>query len=145
MQEPDFRTIQSLGRDALIQELNESSTVERSNVVQGIGDDTAVIEAGKDHFSLFTSETFMEGVDFDLTYTPLHHLGYKVLSSTVSDIFAMNGDPETALVNLAVPNKLSVEMLKQIYRGIHAAGEDFEVQVVGGDLTASHQTLSIKC
>ena len=143
MKDPDFRTIQSLGRDALIHELNETSSIEREEVVKGIGDDTAVLKACDDQLSLFTSETFMEGVDFDLTYTPLHHLGYKVLASTVSDIYAMNGYPEAALVNLAVPNKLSVEMLKQIYKGIHAAGVDFNVQIVGGDLTASHQTLSI--
>jgi thiamine-monophosphate kinase len=143
MEEHNFNTVQSLGRDALIQELTSAATVKREEVIQGIGDDAAVLKAGQDHFLLHTSETFMEGVDFDLTYTPLHHLGYKILSSTISDIYAMNGHPETALVNLAVPNKLSVEMLKQIYKGIYAAAEDFNVHIAGGDLTASHQTLSI--
>lgn len=143
MQESNFRTIQSLGRNALIKELTEGSTINKQEVVQGVGDDTAVINGSEGSSILLTSETFMEGVDFDLTYTPLHHLGYKILSATVSDIYAMNGHPETALINLAVPNKLSVDMLKQIYKGIYAAGEDYDVQIVGGDLTASHQTLSI--
>lgn len=143
MSNTDFRTIQSIGRDELIQELTEASTIEHNNVVKGIGDDAAVLKSTKDTFSLHTSETFMEGVDFDLSYMPLHHLGYKVLSASVSDVYAMNGKPDTALVNLAVPNKLSVDMLKQIYKGIYAAAEDYDVQIVGGDLTASHKTLSI--
>jgi|AntRauTorckE6833_2_1112554.scaffolds.fasta_scaffold08386_5 thiamine-monophosphate kinase len=143
MDKSEFRTVQSLGRSALIKELTENATVSRDEVLQGIGDDTAVSECGEDEAALFTSETFMEGVDFDLTYVPLHHLGYKVLSASVSDIYAMNGHPQTALVNLAVPNKLSVDMLKEIYRGIYAAASDYNVEVTGGDLTASHKTLAI--
>lgn len=143
MDKSEFRSIQSIGRFELINELTEGSTVQHDNVIKGVGDDAAVLAKEGDECSLLTSETFMEGVDFDLTYMPLHHLGYKTLSSTVSDIYAMNGHPEVALVNLAVPNKLSVDMLKQIYKGIYTAGQDYNVQVVGGDLTAAHQTLSI--
>src|SRR5699024_1897478 len=143
MEESDFRTIQSLGRDVLIQELTDQSTVAHKEVVQGVGDDTAVIDTKGATYRLYSSEMFMEGVDFDLTYMPLHHLGYKVLAAAVSDIYAMNGTPKTALVNLAVPNKLSVDMLKKIYAGLYAAGEEYDVQIVGGDLTASHQTLAI--
>jgi thiamine-monophosphate kinase len=143
MNSNNFRTIQSIGRSELISELTEAASVHHEKVVKGVGDDTAVTEADKDHFSLLTSETFMEGVNFDLTYTPLHHLGYKVVSAAVSDIYAMNGAPETGLINLAVPNKLSVDMLKQIYKGIYAAGKDYGLQITGGDLTASHATLAI--
>lgn len=143
MDKSEFRSIQSIGRFELIKELTQESTVSHEHVKKGVGDDAAVISAANDECTLLTSETFMEGVDFDLTYMPLHHLGYKVLSSTVSDIYAMNGYPDVALVNLAVPNKLSVDMLKQIYKGIYAAGEDYNIQIVGGDLTAAHQTLSI--
>ena len=141
MDKDSFRTIQSIGRDELINELMEHATFERESVVKGYGDDTAVLEEG-DNYELLTSETFMEGVDFDLTYVPLHHLGYKIAVSAVSDIYAMNGVPEVVVVNFAVPNKISVDMLKEIYRGIGRASEDFEFQIVGGDLTASHQILS---
>lgn len=143
MNEDSFRTIQSLGRKELINELMEESAVEKDNVVQGVGDDAAVISTGGDKLSLLSSESFMEGVDFDLTYTPLHHLGYKIATSAISDIYAMNGRPETLLVNMAVPNKLSVDMLKEVYRGIHTCGREHDFQVVGGDLTASHQILSV--
>ncbi len=143
MKDSEFRTIQSIGRFELIKELTENTGGRCEEVVKGIGDDAAVIRADDGIYSLITSETYMEGVDFDLTYTPLHHFGYKILSATLSDIYAMNGIPSVALVNLAVPNKLSVDMLKEIYKGINAAGEDFGVQIVGGDLTASHYTLSL--
>lgn len=141
MDKDSFRTVQSIGRDELINELMEHATFEKESVLQSYGDDTAVLNNGE-NYQLLTSETFMEGVDFDLTYFPLHHLGYKIAVSAVSDIYAMNGIPEVVLVNLAVPNRISVDMLKEIYRGIGRASEDFEFQIVGGDLTASHQILS---
>lgn len=143
MENDSFRTIESLGRDALIGELSEHAPSLEEPLLKGIGDDAAVWKQDGDAYGLFSSETFMEGVDFDLTYTPLHHLGYKIASAGVSDIYAMNGSPKAVLVNLAVPNKLSVDMLKEIYRGIYAAGNDYGIQVAGGDLTASHQFLSV--
>ncbi len=143
MDDQSFRTIESIGRSALIKELMETSTIDLDEVEKGVGDDAAVIKGGEGKRMLLSSETFMEGVDFDLTYMPLNHLGYKVASAAVSDIYAMNGRPATLLVNMALPNKLSVDMVKEIYRGIHACGTEHGFQVVGGDLTASHQILSI--
>ncbi len=143
MHEQNFQTIQSIGRPELIQKLTKKASFTNESVIKGVGDDAAVIEKNKDSYALLTSETFTEGVDFDLTYIPLHHLGYKVMSALVSDIYAMNGKAETALVNLAVPNKISTEMLEKIYDGIGAACKDYEMQLAGGDLTASHQTLTI--
>lgn len=142
MDKESFRTVQSIGRTELIDELMEHNVFKRDAVVQGYGDDSAVLE-NESGYRLLSSESFMEGVDFDLTYVPLHHLGYKVATAAVSDIYAMNGTPEVVLVDLSVPNKMSVDMLKEIYRGIGAAGKDYEFQIAGGDLTASHQTLGI--
>lgn len=141
--EDTFRTIQSLGRKELINELMEGDAVHNESVIKGVGDDASVLSKSEEECILFSSETFMEGVDFDLTYTPLNHLGYKVSSSAISDIYAMNGKPETLLVNMALPNKLSVDMIKEIYKGIYSCGAEHGFQVVGGDLTASHQILSI--
>lgn len=143
MDQDSFRTIQSLGRKELINELMEHSTVQKETVIKGVGDDAAVLTCSEGVYSLLSSETFMEGVDFDLTYTPLNHLGYKVASSAISDIYAMNGNPDTLLVNMSLPNKLSVDMVKEIYKGIYSCGAEHDFQVVGGDLTASHQILSI--
>jgi len=143
MEKKDFQTIESIGRPALIEKLGKKLTSKNDEVIKGIGDDAAVVKKDTAHYTLLTSETFMEGVDFDLTYMPLHHLGYKVISALVSDIYAMNGTPQSAQINLAVPNKISVEMLEQVYEGLNAAAKDYELQIIGGDLTASHQTLAI--
>src|SRR5699024_7396032 len=112
MEKKDFQTIESIGRPALIEKLGKKLTSKNDEVIKGIGDDAAVVKKDTAHYTLLTSETFMEGVDFDLTYMPLHHLGYKVISALVSDIYAMNGTPQSAQINLAVPNKISVEMLE---------------------------------
>jgi thiamine-monophosphate kinase len=147
MNNKNFRTIESIGRSELIDELMEDSpAAQNSAILKGYGDDAAVLN-GDEKLSLLSSESFMEGVDFDLTYVPLHHLGYKIATASVSDIYAMNGKPEAVLVNISVPNKISVEMLKEIYRGLGAAAKDYGFQIVGGDLTASHQILgvSISC
>ena len=117
MEDQSFRTIQSLGRNELIDELMEHAEFEHPSVEFSYGDDAAVLD-GDSKFKLLSSETFMEGVDFDLTYVPLHHLGYKVATAAVSDIYAMNGTPDVVLIDLAVPNKISVDMLKEIYRGM---------------------------
>lgn len=143
MDEQSFTSIESVGRTSLIEQITELCSYSSDAVISGVGDDAAVIDETGDRAGLLTSETFLEGIDFDLTYTPLHHLGYKSVSAAVSDLLAMNGKPEAILINLGLPNKLSVGMVKQIYKGIDAAGNDFGVQLAGGDLTASHNILSV--
>jgi len=138
-----FRTIESIGRLRLLDELTGETSQRNDKVIKGIGDDAAVINETQGRAGLLTSESFLEGVNFDLTYTPLHHLGYKVATAAVSDIYAMNGTPEALLVNLALPNKLSVDMVKEIYKGLDAASNEYGYELAGGDLTASHQILSI--
>lgn len=141
MDQDSFRTIESVGRLKLLEELEEEVSFRNKRVIKGIGDDATVIDETRNRAALLTSESFLEGVNFDLTYTPLHHLGYKFATAAVSDIYAMNGTPEALLVNLALPNKLSVDMVREIYKGIEAASNDYEFEVAGGDLTASHQIL----
>ncbi|MFN1834383.1 thiamine-phosphate kinase [Balneola sp. MJW-20] len=142
--EDQFQTIQSIGRDGLLNKLTSFDSFKRDEVIRSVGDDSAVIKPGKG-LQLSTSDMFVEGVDFDLTYTPLNHLGYKMLSAAISDIYAMNGRPQTALINIAVPNRMSVQMMEQLYEGIYSAGMKHEVEIVGGDLTAnpSHMIVSI--
>jgi hypothetical protein len=142
-QDKEFRSIEHIGREGLLKEIGEMDGFVSDQVMRGIGDDAAVTDETEQRAGLLTSESFLEGVNFDLTYTPLHHLGYKVVSSTVSDIYAMNGRPTAMLLNIALPNKLSVDMVKQMYQGIYSAGRDYGVQLAGGDLTASHNILTL--
>lgn len=139
----DFQTISSIGRKGLLELLEEFETYKSDKIIKSIGDDASVIKNDPSKVSLISSDTFVEGVDFDPTYTPFHHLGLKILSAAINDIYAMNGKPVSALINLAVPNNLSVQMILDLYKGFFAAGHEYEVEIVGGDLTANHTTTVI--
>lgn len=137
------QSISGIGRNGLIQEISKSSAFRTEKVTSGIGDDAAVISTSDTEYSLITSETFVEGVEFDLTFMPFHQIGAKVISAAVSDIYAMNGSPVAVLVNLAIPNRVTVDMVQELYKGIGMACSDYECQLSGGDLTGSHNALVI--
>ena len=113
--------IASLGEFGLIDHLTDSFSVRNASTLRGVGDDAAVIAAGADEVTLCTTDLLLEGVDFDLTYFPLKHLGYKAVVVAVSDLLAMNGRPEQLLVSLGVSSKISVEALDDLYAGIRFA------------------------
>lgn len=135
--------IASLGEFGLIDHLTDSFSVRNASTLRGVGDDVAVIAAGADEVTLCTTDLLLEGVDFDLTYFPLKHLGYKAVVVAVSDLLAMNGRPEQLLVSLGVSSKISVEALDDLYAGIRFACEEMEVDLVGGDTKASVTGLAI--
>lgn len=139
----EFITIQSIGRKGLLEELSQFRGKEQDSTILGLGDDSAVIKESDDSLTLLTTDTFVEGVDFDPSYTPFTHFGFKIISASVSDILAMNGTPTSVMVNLALPNRLSVQMVKDLYSGIDNACKKYSVEVVGGDLTGNHNHMVI--
>ncbi len=134
--------IAELGEFGLIDRLTKDFPVRNAGTVKAAGDDAAVIDAG-DRYMLFSSDLMLEGVDFDLVYFPLKHLGYKAVVRGIGDILAMNGLPEQLTVSIGVSAKLSVEDLDELYAGIRGACEDYRVDLVGGDTTASVNGLVI--
>lgn len=142
MSKQDFKTIHEIGFSSLLESYKNFSGASHNEVQKGIGDDAAVIKIQDgNEYLLTSSEIFLEGIHFDLVYTPLHHLGYKIMTAGVSDILAMNGSPLYATVDVAVPNKISVNMLEEFYKGLDAAAKEYGVEITGGDTTASHQAL----
>lgn len=139
----DFKTIQEIGFNTFIEKLTSYSGTSVKETVVGLGDDSSVIDPGSGMNVCTSSRVFLEGVHFDLTYTPFRHLGYKSVTAAVSEIYAMNGQPKNLHINLAVPNRYSVQMMEQLFDGVDAACKDYGVQVTGGDATASHQILVI--
>jgi thiamine-monophosphate kinase len=137
------KTIASIGRSGLIRKIAGYSTFRSESVAHGIGDDAAVLAGSENSFGLLSSETFVEGVEFDLSFMPFHQVGAKVVSAAVSDIYAMNGKPQAVLVNLAIPNRINLDMVDELYKGIGTACADYECQLAGGDLTGSHNALII--
>lgn len=134
--------ISELGEFGLIDRLSRSFPSLVSSTIKGIGDDAAVIDIG-DEALLVSTDMLVEGVHFDLAYTPLRHLGYKAVAVNVSDIAAMNGKPEQITVSVAISNRFSVEAIDELYKGIHAACQSYKIDLVGGDTTSSSSGLVI--
>ena len=139
--------LSELGEFALIERLTKDIPLTNASTLNGVGDDSAVLAPSADKRMLVTTDMLMEGIHFDLVYTPLKHLGYKSAMVNFSDIYAMNGKPTQLLVNVAVGRRIEVEHLEDLYAGIRLACERHGVDLVGGD-TASSKTglaLSLTC
>lgn len=134
--------ISELGEFGVIDKINESARVELSSTIKGIGDDASVHEIGN-RYVLMSTDLLIEGVHFDLVYMPLQHLGYKAIAINVSDIVAMNGTPKQMTVSLALSNRFSTESIEVFYEGVKAACDEYNVDLVGGDTTASPSGLVI--
>ena len=129
-------SIGEVGEFGLIERLTKHARLRNPSSIMGVGDDAAVLK----HNNLLTvasTDLLVEGIHFDLVYTPLKHLGYKAVIVNLSDIYAMNAEPRQITVSLAVSSKFSVEALEQLYDGIHTACRHYNVDLVGGDTTSS--------
>ncbi|MCH5335109.1 MAG: thiamine-phosphate kinase [Alistipes sp.] len=136
--------IAELGQFGLIERLTRDFTPRNATTVSGPGDDAALIAAPDDErLTVLSTDMMLEGVDFDLTYFPLKHLGYKVVTRGISDILAMNALPEQITVALGISSKLPVEALEDFYEGVRFACLESGVDLAGGDTTASVTGLAI--
>jgi thiamine-monophosphate kinase len=131
-----------MGEFGLIEHLTKDIKIKNPSSVVGVGDDAAVIDADG-HFKLLSTDMLIEGVHFDLTYTPLKHLGYKSVAVNVSDICAMNGQAKQITISLALSNRFPLEAIEELYKGINLACDKFNVDLVGGDTTSSVTGLCI--
>jgi thiamine-monophosphate kinase len=130
--------IASLGEFGLIDHLTKNNETRNSSTILSIGDDAAVI----DHSGMQTvisTDLLVEGIHFDLMYTPLKHLGYKSIVVNLSDIYAMNATPTQVMLSIAISNRFSVEALDEFYEGVYAACEKYGVDLIGGDTTSSQK------
>jgi thiamine-monophosphate kinase len=134
--------ISTLGEFGLIKHLTDKFKIINTSTIKGVGDDAAVLDY-KDKQVLVTTDLLLEGIHFDLVYTPLKHLGYKAAVVNFSDIYAMNGQPKQITVSIGVSKRFSVEDLTAIYDGIKLACEHYGVDLVGGDTSASLTGLAI--
>ena len=128
--------ISTLGDFGLIDRLTKDIELKNETTVKGVGDDAAVLNYGEKQ-TLVTTDLLLEGINFDLTYTPLKHLGYKAAVVNFSDIYAMNGTPKQLTVSIGVSKRFTVEHIEELYAGIRLACEIYGVDLVGGDTSAS--------
>lgn len=134
--------IGEIGEFGLIDKICADFKPVNESTLLGVGDDAAVLET-KGPLTLLSTDMLVEGIHFNLAYMPLQHLGYKAVSVNVSDIAAMNGVPKQITVNLGLSNRFSVEAVESIYEGIRFACQDYKIDLVGGDTTASSSGLII--
>lgn len=129
--------LSDLGEFLLINKLTAPNKTVNKSTIKSIGDDAAVIKYENDEETVITNDVLVEGVHFDLTYTPLKYVGYKAVVVNLSDIYAMNAKPEQIVVSFAVSNRFSFEALEELYKGIYEACEEYQVDLIGGDTTSS--------
>ncbi len=134
--------VNKLGEFGLIDHLTKEFTTNLPTTIKGIGDDAAVIDHG-DHVSVVSTDMLVEGIHFDLMYTPLKHLGYKSIVVNISDIYAMNATPQQVTMSIAISSKYSVEALEELYAGVFLACKDYGVDLIGGDTTSSPKGMAI--
>jgi thiamine-monophosphate kinase len=134
--------VNTLGEFGLIEHLTQGFELRNASTLKGINDDAAVIDNGK-FLTVVSTDLLIEGIHFDLMYTPLKHLGYKAVVVNVSDIYAMNARPQQITVSIAISNRFSVEALDELYAGIRAACDHYGVDLVGGDTSSSNKGLLI--
>lgn len=130
--------VNDYGEFGLIHHLTKNIELQNASSILGVGDDAAVI----DHFgkqTVVTTDLLLEGVHFDLAYTPLKHLGYKSVVVNLSDIYAMNATPTQITLSIGISSKVSVEALEEFYDGVYIACEEYGVDLVGGDTSASQK------
>ncbi|MEI6455133.1 MAG: thiamine-phosphate kinase [bacterium] len=138
----NLTSLADLGEFGLIDRLTGDIRIHHPETIKGVGDDAAVIDTGE-KLILLSTDLLVEGVHFDMTYTPLRHLGYKAAVVNISDIAAMNGIPKQMTCSIAVSSRFSAEALDEIYAGIKLACEKYRIDLVGGDTSSSLKGLMI--
>lgn len=135
--------LNQLGEFGLIDFLTKNIKIRHSQTIKGVGDDAAVIQPEPGHQVLVSTDMLLEGTHFDLSYTPLKHLGYKAVVVNLSDMAAMNAIPKQITVSLGLSNRFSLEAVDQLYQGIYLACQHYHIDLVGGDTTTSQSGLVI--
>jgi len=136
------KSINEFGKFGLIKHLTGNIVTGNKTTIKGIGDDSAIIDSGK-NLTLVTTDLLLEGIHFNLIYTPMKHLGYKAVIRAISDIYAMNGTPGQVIIALGISSKFNVEQLEELYEGISLACKNYNVDLAGGDITSSLTGMTI--
>jgi len=101
-----------------------------------IGDDCAVLPKDSTTDLLITADLLVEGVDFRLEWAPPELIGHKSLAVSLSDIAAMGGTPQWAMLSIGIPaNIWNGKFVDKFYEGWFALAKRFGVELIGGDVS----------
>ncbi|MCM8818144.1 MAG: thiamine-phosphate kinase [Candidatus Omnitrophica bacterium] len=106
--------------------------------ILGIDDDCAVIKYTKNYYLILTTDTLVENVHFELNKFTWHQIGKKAIAVNISDICAMGGKPEFALISLGLPQS-NYKIISDITKGIKEMSKKYKFEIIGGNLTKSEK------
>jgi len=107
------------------------------DLLLAIGDDCAVVRKTREQVLLYSTDTLIEKVHFDLAWHPPYLLGRKAVSVNVSDVAAMGGQPRYLLFSLGLPKGFDEDWARELVRGVINACDEYGCTLVGGDTVAS--------
>jgi len=126
-----------LGEAAFIDGLRRRGLARAGGVVRAIGDDAAVFRPEPGRVCLVTTDALVEGIHFRREHSSPEELGAKAIEVNVSDLAAMAARPREAVITLAAPSTLLADWLVRLAEGIESQARARDVNVLGGDTTAS--------
>lgn len=129
--------VSQIGEFGLIERFKKSIKTD-SSVIEGSGDDCAVLAFNKSSYQLLTCDMIIEGVDFSAKEDPFL-IGRKALAVAVSDIAACAGLPRYCLVSLAMPRNTSLSKIDKILKGMRHIANKYDISIVGGDLSRAKE------
>lgn len=112
-----------------------------SNNILGIGDDCAIIQTKRK--LCITTDTLIEGIDFEFKWAPIEAIGWKALAQNVSDLASMGAKPHYFLLNMSIPKKCPDKEIEKLFEGLRALSEKEKIKLIGGDLSRSPDKLNI--
>jgi thiamine-monophosphate kinase len=115
----------------------------KKGIAVGIGDDAAVVDVPAGRQVVMSCDTMVQEVHFSASTMRDEDVGFKAMASNLSDIAAMGGEPQFALVALSVPRSYTSARLKRLYDGLYECADRYGVAVVGGDTTSSPSHLTV--
>ena len=138
------KVLREIGEFGLINQIRRWMTPSDPALLQGIGDDVAVIEM-RGKVLLVTTDILIEGIHFDRPWIDPYRLGKKALMVNLSDIAAMGGVPKYFLISLGLPKNLSLSFISLFYRGLKEGTKRFQVDLIGGDTSLSQKIVINIC
>ena len=133
--------LSEIGEFGLIERIRWEVKSVSPNVLLGLGDDAAVLRVSEGMLLLATTDMMVEGVHFLKDLVSPYALGRKAMASSLSDIAAMGGVPEYALISLALPKETPYTFVEELYRGLQEEASAFAVEIVGGDTSSSSRII----
>ncbi|MFT6112908.1 MAG: thiamine-monophosphate kinase [Bacteroidia bacterium] len=141
-EEKEKTSIERLGEFKLIDHLTSAFETRHKETLLGVGDDAAILKINNST-QLISTDIFIENIHFDMMYSPLVHIGYKCITASISDIYAMNAQPKQVLVSIAISSKYTLQAAEELYTGIRAACEKYDIDLIGGDTSSSVTGMAI--